>query len=62
MTQIRYLRKMAAGVPVVAAPAQIDITTAEQRARLPSPRLAAASYEEARAGGLPRFLFRSYSI
>ncbi len=30
MPEARYLRKMINGVPVVAAPAEIDITTAEQ--------------------------------
>ena len=30
MTAVRYLRTMINGVPVVAAPAEIDITTAEQ--------------------------------
>jgi hypothetical protein len=44
MTQIRYLRRMVDGVPVVTAPAQIDITTAEQRARFSSsPRRAMES-------------------
>ena len=30
MIQVRYLRKMINGVPVMATPAEIDITTAEQ--------------------------------
>ena len=30
MTDIRYLRKMVNGVPVIAAPAEIDITTTDQ--------------------------------
>jgi anti-sigma B factor antagonist len=30
VTEIRYLRKMISGVPVVTAPAEIDITTTEQ--------------------------------
>jgi anti-anti-sigma factor len=30
MTEIRYLRTMIKGVPVVAAPAEIDITTTDQ--------------------------------
>ena len=30
MIQVRYLRKMINGVPVIAMPAEIDITTAEQ--------------------------------
>lgn len=30
MPDVRYLIKMINGVPVVAAPAEIDITTAEQ--------------------------------
>jgi hypothetical protein len=42
---------MVDSVPVVAAPAEIDISTAEQRAH--AVLLAAASYEEARAGGTP---------
>ena len=30
MIQVRYLRKMIKGVPVMATPAEIDTTTAEQ--------------------------------
>ena len=30
MIQVRYLRKMINGVPVMATPAEIDVTTAEQ--------------------------------
>ena len=30
MIQVRYLRKMIDGVPVVAAPVEVDVTTAEQ--------------------------------
>lgn len=30
MTEIRYLRRMIDGVPVVTAPAEIDVTSAEQ--------------------------------
>ena len=30
MIEVRYLRKMIDGVPVMATPAEIDVTTAEQ--------------------------------
>ena len=59
MTQIRYLRRMVDGVPVVAASAQIDITTAEQRARFSSsPRRAM----ERLGLAVPQIPFRSYAI
>ncbi len=52
--QVRYLRKMINGVPVMATPAEIDITTAEQlRAVLLAATTKNQSISDARGGHDP---------
>ena len=55
MPDVRYLRKLATGVPVTAAPAEMDITTANQ---LCAVVLEAINYEQAAvAVGMSRSRF-----